>query len=173
MRKINNWEEVKEGGVSLSLPIGPQVCEIRSVVDDMSKEYLKIEFDICDGEFKNAFQAAYEQFGNWPAQGTTYRSYKPKAESFFKSFITAVEKSNGLYSWDWNEKSLVGKKVVVNFGEEEYEDNGQVKVSIKAREFRSIIALREGKVETLQLKKLKNAPKPVEVTPITEEDLPF
>lgn len=173
MKKIDNWQNVQEGGTSLTIPVGPQVCVIRSVVDDPNKEYLKIEFDIADGEFKNAFQAAFEQFGTWPAQGTTYRSYKEKAQPFFKSFITAIEKSNGMYVWNWDESSLKGKLFVANFGEEEYEDGGEVKVSIKAREFRSIPAFREGKVEKLTIKKLKNAPKPVEALPVIEEDLPF
>ncbi len=174
MKKIDNWQDIQEGGVSLSIPVGPQVCVIRNVVDDPNKEYLKIDFDISDGEFKNAFQSAYEQYGKWPSQGTTYRSYKTSAQPFFKSFITAVEKSNGMYVWDWNEKSLIGKSLVVNFGEEEYEDGGDIKVSIKAREFRSISAYREGKVEKLTIKKLKNtANKPADVLPIIEEDLPF
>jgi hypothetical protein len=53
---------------------------------------------------------------------------------------------------------------VANYGEEEYDDEAtlEVKVSVKAREFRSLPALRAGEVKTLSIKKLKkeSAPAP-------------
>ena len=37
-----------------------------------------------------------------------------KALPFFKAFITAVEKTNAGYQWDWDEKKLIGKNVKLN-----------------------------------------------------------
>jgi len=179
MKKIQNWDEVKEAGTFTPLPVGPQICKIIAVIDDTNKEYLKIEFDIADGEFKGTFAESEKQFGEWPIQGTTWRSYKPTAYSFFKNFITAIEKSNPGYNWNWDEQTLVKKFFVANFGEEEYEDGGAVKVSIKCREFRSLQSFREGKIKPLEIKKLKNAPvsRPayatLEANDALDEELPF
>lgn len=195
MRKIENWETVSESSEFAQLVPGPQICKILNVEDIADKEYLKIDFDIVGtdraigmkpdtiikllatyqelnelvGEFKRQDGA----FGKWPSAGTTYRSYKDSAAKFFKSFTTAVEKSNKGYQWAWNEKTLVDKFVVVNFGEEEYEKDGSVKVSTKAREFRSIEALVNGEVKLLPIKKLTNAPSTTSTQATSDSDLPW
>ena len=52
-------------------------------------------------------------------QSRSIRSYKTNALPFFKGFITAVEKTNPGYTWDWDEKKLIGKNVIAVFGEED------------------------------------------------------
>ena len=180
MRKIENWETVKESSEFAQLVPGPQICKIINVEDIADKEYLKVYFDIVGtdksigmkpetvmkllatypelNELVGEFKRQEGAFGNWPSAGITYRSYKDSAAKFFKAFTTAVEKSNRGYAWAWDEKSLIGKYVVVNFGEEEYAKDGEVSVSTKAREFRSIEALVAGEVKLLPVKKLPNAP---------------
>ena len=118
---------------------------------------------------------------DWSNQGTTYRSYKDSANRFFKAFITAIEKSNAKsnYRWNWDEKSLIGKYFVAVFGEEEYEDQyGEVKVSVKVQDIRSIPALRENAIEIPPLKKLKKKSETKPATSytsinISDDDLPF
>lgn len=138
---------------------GPQICTITDLEDNPERELLKVFFDIAVGELKGEFARQEKQFGAWPAQGISYRSYNDAAFDFFKSFLIAVERSNKGFVFDpQNPKCLIGKKVVANFGEEEYLKDGQLRTSMKCREFRSIEALDAGRVKLLEIKKLKNAP---------------
>ena len=54
MKKID-WNNVKENGSQL--PAGGYVCGITSVEDVPEKEYLKFEFDVAEGEYKNYYRA--------------------------------------------------------------------------------------------------------------------
>ena len=51
MKKIdwNNVEEAKDG----RLPAGGYICGITSVEDVANSEYLRFEYDIAEGEYKN------------------------------------------------------------------------------------------------------------------------
>lgn len=91
MKQINNWNEIKEAGEFESLPANGYVAVIKNVEDDAVKECLKISFDIAEGEFKDYYLELYKTMNFWG--GSFYRSYKEKAQTFFKGFITAVEES--------------------------------------------------------------------------------
>jgi hypothetical protein len=181
MKKIDNWQDVQEG--SLQLTAGIYMAKIVQVEDITEKTYLRVSFDITEGPFKGYF--GNQKAERWPYLGTFIRSYKESALTWFKAFITAIEKSNDNFSWKWNEQDLVGKSFVVVFGEEEYldEETNEIKVGLKPVDIRSIKALQEGKVTVPQIKKLKNSEmtgdKPVATTSkqkvevIKDEDLPF
>ena len=171
MKEIKKWDEISENGVSLKA--GIYVCQIVEVEDVQDKSYLKIYFEIIDGEFKEYFSNRQEKEKKWPFNGTFIRSYKDNALSYFKSFITAVEKSNPKFVWKWNENDLVDQKIVVVFGEEEYESDGEIKVSVKPVEIRSLIALKEGKIKIPLIKRLKSTDIKAETAIVAEEDLPF
>lgn len=181
MKEIKNWDELDGSSETvefLNIEKGAYICQIKEVEDVTDKEYLKIKFDVVDGKFKNYFSENY-LLQNWPNQGTLYKSYKDTASKFFRAFITAIEKSNANknYKWNWDERTLVGKYVVVVFGEEEYQDKEtlEVKVSVKPVDTRSIQAYKEGKIELPPLKKLKtkiekqNEPE----FEVSDDDLPF
>jgi len=85
MKQINNWNEIKEAGEFESLPAGGYVAVIKKVEDDTSKECLKISFDIAEGQYKDYYLELYKSMNFWG--GSFYRSYKEKAQSFFKGFI--------------------------------------------------------------------------------------
>ena len=57
MKKINGFENLPEEEVVEfdSLKKGIYICCIRDAEDIFSKEYLKIKFDIADGEKKGFF----------------------------------------------------------------------------------------------------------------------
>ena len=175
MRKIDNWNEVQEGGQFKELKAGAYVCKIIKVEDFADKEYIHVSFDINEGELKGYFADSAGRLGEWPYAGRDIRSYKQNALPYFKAFITAVEKSNDGYKWNWNEQSLVGQQVVAVFGEEEYNAlDGTIQVSTRVQEWRSLVALREGKIKAPTIKKLKSdtyvAPA---MTEVEEEDTPF
>jgi len=179
MKKIDNWKEIKEQGSEdlgfISLKPGQYVAKIIEVEDVEEKEYLKIKFDIIwPKEFEGYFYKQMEQFGDWSAQGILYRSYKETAQRFFTAFIIAIEKSNDKFNWNFDEQKLIGKKFVANFGEEEYEnDEGKIKVSLKCRETRSTVALKEGKIKDLKYKALPGNEKKEKEVAVSTDDLPF
>lgn len=153
MKVIQNWNLVDEAGEFKRLPAGIYGVKITNVVDVPDKEYLEIYCDITKGEYANYFKTLVEN--GLSDSSRSIRSYKTKALPFFKAFITAVEKTNAGYQWDWDEKKLIGKNVIAVFGEEEYKDaEGNVRVSTKVAEFRSLQAYNEGKIKVPELKKL-------------------
>ena len=159
INKPANWEEFDDSEiVSDNLKAGIYPAQIRKVVDVPDKEYLEIQFDLVnDKRYANYFAKLKENLKveEWPNQGIYRASYKETATKFFKAFITAVQKSNQGYVWNWDYNSLIGKFMVAVFGEEEYETNGEVKVGIKIREIRSIEAYQKGDIKIPALKKLK------------------
>jgi len=174
MKKIENWNEVSETSGFKDLKVGAFVCKILKVEDLSDKEYIKVTFDIVEGELKNYFQEASDRLGKWLYAGQEIRSYKTNALPFFKAFITAIEKSNDGYKWNWNEQSLVGKKIVAVFGEEEYAAlDGSIGVGIKVQEWRSAVALREGKIKLPTLKKLKGTATTTKTDNTTEDNESF
>ena len=169
MRKINDWENVQEAGEFESIKPGIYPIKILRVEDVTDKEYLLVEFDIVQGEFKGYFTKLAEQFPEQPYRGVAYRSYKATATKFFKAFITAVEKSNKGYHWNWDEKLLIGKFAVAVFGEEEYlNDKNELKVSTKCREIRSVEAYKNNDIKIPAIKRLASGQAPVKPA-----DLPF
>lgn len=115
---------VQEAGTGNRLQAGGYVCRYTVVSDVPDKEYLYMEFDVAEGEFKDYYKKLEEDKGFWA--GNCYRSYKETALPMFKRMCSAVTKSNPGFIFDGgkmnaDEKTLVGKYVGLVLGEEEYE----------------------------------------------------
>lgn len=165
MKKINDWENIKESSDFKRLEAGAYVCAIKAVEDVPEKEYLKIYFDIVKGDNKGYFQKLYDsdtrKEKKWPIAGTLIRSYKDSALSMFKGFITAVEKSNKNYKWDFNEKSLVKKYIGLIIGDEEYlTQKGAKRVRNYVASVRSLEAIEKGDFTIPALKELDESKLP-------------
>ena len=181
MKEIKGFDSVMEAGEFKKLPAGIYITQITAVNDVPASEYLEISLEIVKGDYAGYFGSMKATTGK--DYSKTIRSYKTNALPFFKAFITAVEKTNKGYKWDWHEEKLVGKYVVAVFGEEEYVDknSNEVKVSTKVQEFRSGDAYKEGRITVPPLKKLKpeQLPQPiatgnaVQETTVSDDDLPF
>ena len=181
MKPINNYETVQASSGEIARPqAGGYICKIVNVVDVPMNhttgkgDYLKIEYDIAEGDFRGYYKALVDRFGGtWNA--SLIRSYKESALGMFKHFMNCVEKSNKNYEWDWNETGLIGKTVGFVLGEEEYENSmGQVKTRLAVKQVKTVDEIRNGDFTVPALKKLTatNAvTSPVQ--PVTEEDLPF
>lgn len=107
---------------------GAYICVIRNVIDTPDKEYLRITYDIAEGEFKGYYDDLRSNHPDWGNIGSYTRSYKATALPFFKRFCSAVSKSNGNFVFDGNtinadERTLIGKKVGIVFQDEEYYGN--------------------------------------------------
>lgn len=158
MKKID-MTNVQEAGEFKRPGAGAYICGITKVEDVSDKEYLKVTYDIIDGEFKGYYKEMRENNPEWAWAGAYVKSYKTAALPMFKRFCTAVSRSNGNFVFDGNtvnadEQTLVGKKIGLLFGEEEYYGNdGELKTRLYVvREF-SIDKLGEQKVP--ELKKIK------------------
>ena len=168
MKPIKDYDLINEAGDFKRLPAGIYLAKITDVQDKADREYLEIRCEIAKGEYEGYFGALVA--AGLRDSSTHIRSYKTSALPFFKAFITAVEKSNPGYKWDWDERKLIGKYAIAVFGEEEYLDkDGNVKVSVKLQEYRSIEAYKEGKVKVPPLKKLPEDQIPAQQAPKAEE----
>lgn len=154
MQEIKNWKDVKASEDFERLTAGGYVCIIMQAEDEPNKQYLKIQYDIAEGDHKDHWANTSERFGWWG--GDFYRSYKQSAVGMFKGFTNAVEGSNPGYTWNWDEKSLKGKLVGIVLGEEEYTGNdGSVKTRLKVRSVKTVADIREGKFRVPPLKRLE------------------
>lgn len=148
---LENVEEVQE---YKRLVPGGYICRITTVEDVEDKEYLKIEYDIAEGEFKGYFVELYAAKNFWG--GKFIKSYKEKALSFFKAFITSVENSNKGYVFDNDEQKLVKKLVGLVLGEEEYQKNdGSIGTRLYVDKPRTVEEIKKGNFTVPPIKKLK------------------
>ena len=171
MRKINDFDKVQEnGGGFKRIPDGAYIVGVKKVEDVSDKEFLRLEVDICKGEYKNWYQQQYDadkrETKYWPRDGVLVRSYKEKALPFFKGFITAVTKSNPKFEWKWNEQDLKNKVFGVVVGTEEYlKKNGGVGTRPYIDSVHSVEAIEKGDYTVPDVKKLnptKATSKPAE-----------
>jgi hypothetical protein len=185
MRAINNFENVQATTGEFNKPTAGGYCiEILAVkdvpVDEQTGkgDYLKIDYDICQGEFAGYYTKQNERFGgDWFAN--FIRSYKEKALGMFKHFTNCVEESNVGYRWSWDEQSLVHKYIGVVLGEEEYEKkDGSVGVKLVVKDIKTVEQIKNGDFKVPNIKKIERSEKTTEtknafVEITTDEDLPF
>ena len=171
MRKINDFDKVQENsGGFKRIPDGAYIVGVKKVEDVSDKEFLRLELDICKGEYKNWYQQQYDADNRetkyWPRDGVLVRSYKEKALPFFKGFITAVTKSNPKFEWKWNEQDLKNKVFGIVVGTEEYlKKNGGVGTRPYIDSVHSVEAIEKGDYTVPDVKKLdptKTTSKPAE-----------
>ena len=121
MEKINNWNEVEAKGMEdfKTLPIGAYECVIKEANvhknEETGKKTFRVAIDIAKGDYKDYYQKRYDSNTNsnkkWDNNATRYLAYQGDNVAYFKGFITCVENSNVGYTWNWDEKTLIGKKI--------------------------------------------------------------
>lgn len=163
MEKPKNWDSVQANtGDYESLKLGGHEIVIKDAYEytgQSGNTSLKVEVDIAgNDEQKGYFQKQYDDNTNsdkkWPTGACKYVSLKDddNCVAMFKGFTTCVEKSNAGYTWNFDEKTLKGKKLCGVFGLEEYEDNeGNLKTATKLVQFRSLDKLNEIKIPKVKL----------------------
>lgn len=176
MEKIKNWNDIEEGGKYeefKKLVAGVYPIKILDVTDYSDDLYLEIKFDIAKGDFVGYYTEIHQQFGG-DYRGVIRRYYTEKALPFFKGSITAIERMNNGYAFDWNEKTLIGKYVLLVYREEEWlKEDGTIGISIKPYRFAS---KDEGEIKIPSIKKLTTAPgkaTPKKEPIVSDEDMPF
>ena len=174
MKKID-WNNVEEAKGFDKLPAGGYVCGITAVEDVEASEYLKLEFDIAEGEYKNYYRSLYDNKGF--LGGKFIKSYKEKARGFFKKMLTAFEKSNPGFVFDNDEKALKRKFIGLVIGYEEYVKNDDtVGERITVVDFLPVEDIRAGRFEVPKLKEIIKASSDSTFTAVDDDntdDLPF
>lgn len=144
---------VQEAQEFKRLTPGAYICKIIAIEDVEEKEYLKVEYDVSEGEFKDYYKDLNEKKNFWG--GKLIRSYKEAAKPFFKSFIVAVENSNSGYKFDNDEKKLVGKLVGLVLAEEEYKkQDGTVGTRLYVASTKSVADVKKGGIDIPELKRM-------------------
>ena len=184
MKVIENYENVQASTGEFARPTaGGYICKIIDVEDVPMNEqgkgdYLRIEYDIADGELKGYYKEQNDRWGgNWNA--SFIRSYKEKAQGMFKHFTNCIEQSNAGYEWDWNEKGLIGKFVGLVLGEEEYKNSsGEIKTKLTVNQVKTVEDIKNGNFKIPAPKKLvveNSSNNFTAFTPVEDlsSDLPF
>lgn len=177
--KPSNFDAINENGASRKLPMGAYVAIIKDVVDVPDKQYLEINYDIAEGEYKGIALEAYEAWGRW---GHSFRLYyTEKAMWRFKKFIVRCEATNN-FTFDWGKpKCLVNKGIGLVIGFRQYYStkDGSLKEALDVQDFLTANDVREGKIPNEpKVVAPKNPPAPIDTTPIvdfdgSESELPF
>lgn len=169
IRKPNNWNEVKEFTDRPKLPLGAYVCKVKKAVVQGTDfgDQLCLLFDIIEGDFRgyfdNEFKGNQNQDKKWKG---VLRQWLPKEDgsdkdewtkSALKGMITAFEKSNPGYQFDWNEASLVGKTVGIMFRNEEWEYGGKTGWAVRPFKAISVDSVRSGEFTLPKDKPLKKS----------------
>lgn len=172
---------------------GGYVIRIQRATVRPQKQDIEIEFDIIEGDFAKFYLDYYSRKGYWPSSARFYKSYKEKAQPFFKSFIDTIIECNsnteGLLfetedgKVDVDETKLVGKTIGIVYGLEEYIGNdGNIKTrpDFFGATFMVPDSIRSGDYTVPELKRLDNGPTVggvVDTTagfgPVRDDDLPF
>lgn len=160
LKRPDNWDKIEgiEFGDYETLELGGHEVVIKNAYVYTSKntgnESLKIEVDIAGkdsqvGFFQRQFDNNPNADKTWPNGACKYVSLKEEDNclKMFKGFVTAVEKSNPTYMWNFDEKTLIGKKLCGVFGLEQYErQDGSTGFATRLIQFRSLGKLSEVKI---------------------------
>lgn len=188
MLKPNDYDRVSAYGEFTPLELGGHICQIMSVEETTSstgKDMLLISLDTAPQDKQPGYYMAQwknddRQDKKWGCRvfqlvldkdGNTSRG--------FKTFITAVEKSNPGFQVQWGDSfAACFKNRLIGgvFGREQYQNNsGELKWATKCFQFRSVEAIQKG-VDVPEDRYL-NSQKPIQQTGFSElpddGDLPF
>lgn len=184
---MKRFDRSKVSAISKSYDLTPggYVCRIISAMDNQRKEYLTIEYDITEGELAGYFTKLEARGGFWHSTARTIRSYKEGAQPYFEAFLQAVEGSNEGYKFDFEEGTLINKKMGVVLALEEYvaKNTGELKERLYISEFTTVDKIRAGDFTVPEIKRYKPAKgesamannpydNPISPTP-GDDDLPF
>jgi len=156
LNRPHNWDTIEpiEFGSFEKLPPGAYTCVIRNAYAKLSttkKQMLVLEMDVDSGEYAGFFS-------NKQKLASVNQLTEGNSLPFFKSLINAIEASNEGYIFDFDPKTLIGRRCCAVFREEEFvTDKGAIAVSCKIWYITSLAKMAEG-IEVPKLKALNGAP---------------
>ena len=164
MIKPQGYDNVQAAGSYEKLAVGGHILVIKKVEEGKTyagKPKVTIYFDTDKSDkqpnyFSNAFKNDTRQGKKWPWNGHKDENvYTADGDfsGFLKAFHEAVEKSNNGFKIVWDlegantnnyEKCFAGKLVGGVFHNEEYDDNGVSKFSVKFKNWTTVEAVKQG-----------------------------
>lgn len=183
MEKPSDYENVQPISDFETLAPGGYKCKILKVEElkaSNDKTYLKINFDIAEGEkvdfYKKKYQADTREDKKWGGVLVIFvLDFEGKTNRYLKTLITCAEASNINFKFDWaHPENLKDKKIGIVFREEEFVDTfGTVRTATKP--FRACVY---DKTEEAKIPNKKTLPQQGEAFENTEiasdnDDLPF
>ena len=162
MKVIENYESIQASSGEFARPgNGGYILEIVNVTDvpfdaNTNKgDYLRIDYDIAQGDFKGYYTKQNERFGGGKWFANVIKSYKEKALGMFKHFTNCVEESNPGFKWNWQEQKLVGLRFGATLQEEEYLNNdGEVRTKLVVKDIKTVKQIMDGDFKVPTTKKL-------------------
>lgn len=198
MKPIEGYDTTRAAtGEYETIEPGAYVLTIKTVAEEPSANQragVRIYFDIAEGEHRDYYQRQYDADTRaqkkW--QGAKWQMTEGAGLSFFKGFITSVEESNSGYRWNWDERTLAGKRVGGIFRREQYrKTDGSTAWGTRLLSFCSVDTARKG-VEPPKDKPLDDVPaqsgyapqrastyipsaysQPPQMQPVVDDDFPF
>ena len=197
MKAFEGFKSERSGGSYPMLPVGAYVCEIKNVkiegVDPDQQMVLRLE--IVEGDYTNYYtnrynfdvqrNASQQHYGtkykgdfrlNIPNPANTKREHPEWDVSAFNNMVFCVESSNEGYKWNWDEKTLKGKKVGINVRAGTYNGNPYTTIG----KLEPVDDVRKGICKPMRPKADSNPPAaaaapadPSGFTPIDTDELPF
>lgn len=154
MEIIKDFDKVEAKGMDdfKPLPIGAYECSIviarENKNEESGKTTFKVGVDIASGDYKDYFKKIYDNDNRidkkWNNNAVRYLAFEGENVAYFKGFLTCVENSNPGYKWNWDEKTLINKKICGVFQYEEYEkQDGTKGVKVRLNKFRSLDKIKE------------------------------
>lgn len=175
-----NWNSIKstsDGGFT-PLPAGPYVARITEMVDNPSREYVEVVYDIAEGEKAGYYSDEWGR--SHPFAHHFFLSYKESALGMLKGRLEAIAASNPGFdpfaAWDAGRVDIfAGRLVGINLQEEEYERrDGEVGTRLNVCQIVDAQMVRDGKVKAREKKALGGRPaKPATATPVWDGEIPF
>lgn len=151
------------------IPVGGYICEIKNA-EEATYDWggkLNLSLEIVEGEYNGFFTKQYREDTREDKRwGCVLGLYIPKDDGSerdewtkrsFNNFIGCVEDANGGYHFNWDEKSLKGKKIAVVFRREEWEYNGKSGWKVRPFKVISVGDCRDGKWGKYDDKPLNNS----------------
>lgn len=165
MKPIENYENLQAIGAREKLPAGGYVCKIldAKVVETDWGERLEISLDIVEGEYHDFYARNYANQNKdkkWKgvARVSVPRNTADEKHDFygglFKASMEAIQDSNDGYFWNWDEATLVGKKVGAIFQDREWDFNNKRGFTAQWYRFAPVDDIRSGSFDIPEKKML-------------------
>ena len=159
MNKPAGYEEAQVLGEFTPIELGGHklvIMQVEEITASNGNQYLKVSFDTAKDDvqpsyFSNAYKQDSRDNKKWSGVTTVFPTDKfGKTSRAFKTFCTAIEKSNTGFKMVWGDQfcaSLKGKRIGGVFGEEDYLNSmNEVKTARKLFWFRSIDTVMEAEI---------------------------
>lgn len=192
MIKPNGYDQAETMKEYETIERGPHIMIIKKIEDATSKSgkpMIKVflDTDKADkqpGFFEKRWKEDSRDNKTWGCIKYIMCDGSEFANKALKTFNEAVQASNGNFPIDWDNynKQFAGKKVCGVFRIEQYlsDADGEVKSPVKLYSFRTLQAMKEGKIKDPKDKLLDNSNASTgsnafddDITPVDDVDLPF